>query len=322
MDTIRRRRIILGAMAGAFLLMVPTSVFGDLIADFVKKNANEDPGNFKNIFLNSETKAEFLLFLTNVYNIYPEREFHELISQLTAQHATDREIYSAILEKLHTVKPFLSEFTYAIPALSKQKEEISRQTMSLLGGKSQVSGYLEIGTPGRYISELKNHLDISGEIALVNVTEPGFSPLDILERGQLARIGRYVPLNDYAPILPESAAKYDVITNYIGFHHSRLEKLDGFVSSVSRLLKPGGVLILRDHDVDSERMNHMVSLAHDVFNAGLKQPWRSNHDEVRNFRSLQEWVVYLEARGLKYSRDLIYQNGDPTKNALMKFTKS
>lgn len=320
MNSIARRRLLVGAMAGAFILMVP-SAFAEPLADFVKKNTNDDPGNFKKVFSDPVAKAEFLLFLTNVYNIYPEREFHDLIASLTSQHATDGEIYNAILDKLHTIKPFLSEFKYAIPALGKQKKEISAQTVRLLEGKSKISGYLEIGTPGRYISELQNHLDISGDITLVNVTEPSYSPLDILERGRLSKIGNYVPLNSYAPILPNLSAQYDVITNYIGFHHSRLEQLDGFVSSVPRLLKPGGVLILRDHDVINEKMNHMVSLAHDVFNAGLKETWQANHDEVRNFRPLQEWIAYLEARGLKYSGQLIYQDGDPTQNALMKFTK-
>lgn len=321
MNTIARRRLLLCALAGAFVSMLPSSLKADTLADFVTGNTHDDPANFKSIFLNSETKAEFLLFLTNVYNIYPEKEFHELISRLTAQQATDRDIYNSILEQLHTVKPFLSELTYAIPALSKQKREIATQTMTLLEGRNKISGYLEIGTPGRYISELRQHLDITGDITLVNITEPSFSPLDILERGQLARIGEYVPLNNYAPIQPDLSAQYDVITNYIGFHHSRLENLDGFVSSIPRLLKPGGVLILRDHDVIDEKMNHMVSLAHDVFNAGLKETWQTNHNEVRNFRSLQDWVAYLEARGLKYSGKLIYQEGDPTKNALMKFTK-
>jgi hypothetical protein len=61
---------------------------------------------------------------------------------------------------------------------------------------------------------------------------------------------------------------------------------------------------------------------HDVFNAGLKETWQVNHEEVRNFRPLQDWITYIEARGLKYSGQLIYQDGDPTKNALMKFTKT
>jgi hypothetical protein len=68
-------------------------------------------------------------------------------------------------------------------------------------------------------------------------------------------------------------------------------------------------------------MNAMVCLAHDVFNCGLKETWSTNHSELRYFRSLKEWVAYLDARGFKYTGVPIYQKGDPTKNALMEFIK-
>lgn len=94
-----------------------------------------------------------------------------------------------------------------------------------------------------------------------------------------------------------------------------------FSSSTNRILRKGGSVILRDHDVTSPQMNAMVSLAHYIFNCGLKETWLTNHSELRYFRPFKEWVAYLEARGFKYTGLPIYQRGDPTKNALMEFIK-
>ncbi|MDH4274473.1 MAG: dehydrogenase, partial [Gammaproteobacteria bacterium] len=80
-----------------------------------------------------------------------------------------------------------------------------------------------------------------------------------------------------------------------------------------------GELIVRDHDVDSSNMNHLVALAHDVFNMGLNNRWDDNQSEIRNFTSLAELVNYLERMGFKFQGEALYQMGDPTKNALLRF---
>jgi hypothetical protein len=287
---------------------------------FIAANETLNPGNFQAVFQDPTVKQEFFLFLKNVFHIYPEKKFFELITKLSNQHKSDQEIYQALQAELKSIKPLLSEVSYALPALKKQKKEIVDQTLQFMKGKKAISGYLEIGSPGRYIGTLKERIKVKGDIVLVHSSAPSFSPLDIAERGQLPKIGRYLPLANYAPIAcPENS--FDLVTNYIGFHHSPLSQLDGFIDSIHKILKPGGQLILRDHDVNSEKMNHMVSLAHDVFNAGLKETWETNHQEIRNFRSLEQWIQILGQKGLKYQGRVLYQTGDPTKNALMEFVK-
>ncbi len=281
--------------------------------------------NFRAIYLDPNLKAAFLLFLTNVYHLFPEHEFHQLIAEAVGNGHTDLQIYALVQSRLNRVRPFLSDLRFALPALSKQKGEMARQTLALLGPHPRVNGYMEIGTTGRYISRLKSELSLSGDLVLVNITEPSYSPIDIAERGQLARLGRYVSLHNYAPIAPVDVADHSmgVVANYIGFHHSPPAKRDAFVRSVVRVLRPGGQLILRDHDVNTDDMNRMVALAHDVFNMGLGVPWQTNQREIRNFTSLEAMVSYLDGFGLKsvplHQPEL--QEGDPTHNALMAFVK-
>jgi len=79
--------------------------------------------------------------------------------------------------------------------------------------------------------------------------------------------------------------------------------------------------VLRDHDVDSPDMNTLVALAHDVFNAGINLSWRNNHEQIRNFTSVQQLEQYLAKMGFDRSGGMQLQHKDSTKNTLMVFIK-
>ena len=278
--------------------------------------------NFKAIYGEPEQRAAFLLFLINVYNLYPEDRFHKLIAEVSAEQPNDRDIYRVVQGRLGEIKPILADVRLALPALARQKTEMARETLELLSMQRKLDGYMEIGTTGRYISRLQSQLDLKGDLVLMHSDAPGFSPTDIVERGQLSRIGRFVPLNDYAALLPSAVAdsSLDLITNFIGFHHSPPERLEPFMKSLHRALRPGGRMSVRDHQVDSPKMNRMVALAHDVFNLGLGTGWAVNQTEIRRFTSLEQLTGQLEKVGFRRDPRALYQPGDPTRNALMVFT--
>jgi len=279
--------------------------------------------NFHVVYDDVRARDRFFLFLQNVYHIYPESQFHQLIIDATKEYATDQEIYLAIQERLAGIKPFLSEATYGLPALKKQKAEMARQTAELLGTARRLSGYVEIGTTGRYTNGIRELIPMDGPIYIVNDVEPGFSPNDIVERGQITKVGEFVHMGNYEPfdgkpIPPESV---DLVTNFIGFHHAPPDKRAGFVQAVWKVLKPGGRLVVRDHDVSSPEMDAFVGLAHDVFNAGLKLTWRDNSAQIRNFTSVPQLEEILGAAGFEKTKARALQAHDPTQNTLMVFIK-
>lgn len=280
-------------------------------------------GEFHRVFADVGYHDGFYRFLQNVYRLYPEDRFHALIRQACAEHGTDEAVYRAIQRGLPRVKPLLSELTFAVPALLKQKREMARQTLQLLGPRSEINGYAEIGTTGRYIGQLRRHVRVRGEVVLINDVAPSMSPVDMLERGGLRTLGRFVPMNDYAPIPAESVAdaSLDVVTCYIGLHHAPPQALPAFIRSIRRVLRPGGVFILRDHDVTSPAMADFVSLAHTVFNAGLGLAWEVNRAEPRYFESVATWVERLADAGLVDSGQRLLQANDPSDNVLMAFTR-
>jgi FAD/FMN-containing dehydrogenase len=261
-------------------------------------------------------------FLHNVFHLYAEDRFHLLIKQACEKHGDDESVYRHIQQQLPKIKPALADVRFAIPALAKQKREMARQTLELLGDRRRINGYVEIGSTGRYVSAMRKDVHFEGPLILVNDFPPGNSPQEFLERGGFRKIGSYLPLNSYAP-LPDSIgdASVEMVSCYIGLHHMTDATLQPFIASIARVLRPGGIFILRDHDVRTPEMFRFVSLIHTVFNAGTGATWEQNRDELRYFVSIDDWVKRLAGVGLIDQGRRLLQANDPSDNVLLAFRR-
>lgn len=312
------RRLFLGQLA-AFLAAC-SSGSGVPTGGATVKGASGS--TFHAIYDDPVQRARFKGFFDEVFRLYPPDQLHALVEQATRTHATDAEIYAAIVAGLPDISPRARLLRLALPALKKQKQVMAAQARKLLGEPERIEGYLEIGTIGRYVNALKEDLPIEGPVFLVNDREPSKDPADIVERGQISGVGSFVAMGNYDPIaadVPDDSI--GLITNFIGFHHAPLDRLEGFVTSIRRVLRPGGKLLLREHDVVDPTMDAVVSLAHDVFNAGTGVSWEDNQKELRKFRSVADWRSYLEKHGFAVASEPEAQAGDPTNNLLVAYTK-
>ena len=204
-----------------------------------------------------------------------------------------------------------------------QKHALTNQAATFLGSGLEVQGYLEIGSLGRYVRDLRERVSLSGPVWIVNDAEPGRGPVDLLERGQWSEVGTFLPLGDYDPIdeaVPDESL--DLVSNFIGFHHCPVDRLPGFLESIHRVLRPGGRLLVREHNVVGPTMESFVALAHDVFNAGVRLTWSDNVGQVRAFRSVEDWTRLIEAVGFTRNETLLVQRHDPTDNYLMDFRRT
>jgi len=281
------------------------------------------PSAFHRVYDDQALRDRFFLFLQNIFHLFPEDRFHQLIIDQVHAHATDPEIYRGIAAGLPDIKPFASELTYAIPALKKQKSEMARQAAHYLQDVARVDGYLEMGTTGRYVRSLGQRVELVGPLYVLNDTSPSFGPVDVIERGTPRKLGAFVPMGVYDPVgaaaVPD--ASLDVVCNFIGFHHCPPDKLGDFVSSLRRALRPGGRLLVREHDVVDPEMDAFVALAHDVFNVGVGLSWDDNAGQRRHFRSVVGWTALLEGHGFTRTAGTVTQAHDPTDNALLQFVK-
>ncbi|WP_426485705.1 class I SAM-dependent methyltransferase [Flavobacterium sp. 2] len=301
------------------LFVASAQMFPNTVLNF----ATEVRNNFKYIYTNAKLKNQFFLFLKNVFNLYPEKEFHDLIYQNTISKNTDKEIYLATQSKLDDITPMLSSFRYQLPALMHQKNEMSEETVSLLGEDTKYNGYLEIGSSGRYLDFLEESVSIKGKRYYADGRKPKYSFSEMVDRGQIAVGAEYIPFTNYKTKFGDHVPhnSVDLVTIYIGFHHCPLELRTQYISSIRDTLRVGGKMILRDHNCDTEDQKVLVALAHDVFNLGVNETWEYNEKEVRNFYSLDFIIAFVENIGFKFHKKTLYQKGDPTKNALMLFTK-
>ncbi|MFK8015021.1 MAG: dehydrogenase [Gammaproteobacteria bacterium] len=313
MDLSRRQLLRGAALAGAFLGLAGRQSL-----------AQADPGNFRYVYGNEPLRAEFRDFLVNVFHLYPEDELHALIEELANDHLIDEDIYRALQNRIGAITPFLSALTYSLPALRQQKREMAKQTVSLLAGADKLDGYLEIGSHGRYVDALEERLSIRGERFFCGPLAPTYSFTDIVDRGQLPKAGPFIPLNDYATdlngVIPSGSI--DLVTVYIGFHHCPVDLRASFLGQIRQTMSDRGVLIVRDHDAHNETMWRKVALAHDVFNMGTAETWEFNDNERRLFYPLTTLHQMLTEAGFKTDGRRLLQQGDPTLNTLMLYTKA
>lgn len=286
--------------------------------------ASIERGNFAAIYRDAELRKRFFAFLTNVFHLYPEDKMHALIERAVRESADDREVYLRIERGLPDIEPMLGSLRYSLPALRKQQSVMAEQTVQLLKDRKRFEGYLEIGSDGRYLSALTSHLEIEGPIFTSSPTPPGYGLEEIIDRGQLTPLGTHVPMGAYAPFSSSQlpAKSLQLVTVYIGFHHVPLALRVPYITSIRDAMMPGGMLILRDHNVSSPEMKHIVALAHDVFNVGTQQPWTANEHELRNFYPLDFIVGMLEQNGFVAQPERLLQSGDPTHNTLLAFAKA
>ena len=249
---------------------------------------------------------------------------HALITSAVSASREDRKVYERVERELPDIAPVLGAFRYALPALRKQQAVMAAQTAQLLEGKTRFEGYLEIGSDGRYLSALDDTLEIEGPIFTSSPKAPGYGPDEIIDRGRLARVGTHLPMNGYAPFAAKDlpSKSLQLVTIYVGLHHVPLALREPYVASIRDAMAPGATLILRDHDVSSPQMRHLVALAHDVFNVGTEQRWSENAQELRNFYPLDFIVGFLEQHGFSAKPARLLQVGDPTLNTLLAFVKA
>lgn len=278
---------------------------------------------FLTVYASTESRDAFYRFLQTIYHLYPEHKFHNLIIDACEAHNDDESIYEEVSQRLAEIKPFLSELTYALPALGRQKSEMTQQTVAVLPAGTTVNGYLEIGSTGRYVKKLSKQLNISRPVYLCNDRAPDNSPPEIMERGGIGQVGEYFDFADYEPLPSSQIAdnSLDLVTCFIGLHHCPRDRLGAFIKSIHRVLRPGGHFILRDHDAGSDAMRTFCSLVHTVFNAGLGVPWQEDRRELRLFEGVDFWVSAVTSEGFIDTGSRVLQDYDPSLNTLMCFSR-
>lgn len=264
-------------------------------------------------------KHQLINFGTYVFNMAdPKKTLQVILDNSQNEKACYMELAN-IVNNMKTYEKIKRQFH----VLKTQKTELVNSTIELLkrGQITSVKNMVAIGDPGRYVKEIRNKFTITGKTFIVHDSQ---QITDIVERGSLFKVGKYVKINydnidkNYLQGIQDGTV--DLVTCYIGLHHFEEEDLNNFLIEVSRVLSENGVFILRDHN-GTDDIKPLLCFAHSYFNALTGVSYEDDKKEVRLFRSIKEWRELLSKYNLIDTRIYKKQLHDPTENYLMMYTK-
>ena len=210
----------------------------------------------------------------------------------------------------------------AIQQSRHQKQELARETINIvskLGVYGHLNDYVSIGDTGKMVLPFLEYNIVQGKVWVVHNTL-GDIP-EVIERGTEKEVGEFVFLDYNNPTtinIPSESA--DLVTMNQGLHHQRQDRIMGFLSEVHRILRPGGLFIVREHNASPE-LYPTLYLAHSVFNAVTGRTLQEERTEIRAFRSIMEWRLIIEKAGFQDSFLYEIEKGDPTIDEMMCFIK-
>ncbi|MGL4348446.1 MAG: methyltransferase domain-containing protein [Chlamydiales bacterium] len=308
--------------------------------------------NYRRIFQTTEQiKAEFIKFLRTIfYQLNEENVIQGIEKILNEPNKTDKQIYTELLEHISGMKKQFAPL-WKLWSLKVLKEGLGNQVATLTKEfePSSFNDYMEI-YDRRYLDVIRKKTKFPFEGKIISIADQSnVSLADRIQAGAIFSQYPYtvhIPLNDptcecpaknpeqtFKPISDEIPNKsIDLITCLGGLHHVSIDRLDPFIESMKQKLKPGAVLLLRDHNVADDTDSSGVSkedrkaiteLVHTFVNASDGIPWEIEKKEIREFKSIHEWIKILEKHGLSsISREPLVLKDDPTENGMLAFVRN
>jgi len=144
---------------------------------------------------------------------------------------------------------------------------------------------------------------------------------DIIERNSLFQLGTFIPYNfknlSDVPIPNESI---DLVVCYMGMHHLPQEQISIFLKMIYRILRPNGLFLFREHNA-YEELIPLLDVAHMVFNVVTGVDYESEINEIRAFRTIEQWRSCLRQAGFEDTFIYDEQDDDPTDDIMIVFRK-
>jgi hypothetical protein len=140
---------------------------------------------------------------------------------------------------------------------------------------------------------------------------------DIIERNSLFPIGNFIPYNfKHLTDVPIPSESIDLAVCYMGLHHLPQNELDIFLKMIYRILRPNGLFLFREHNAYRELIP-LLDVAHMVFNVVTGVDYESEINEIRAFRSIEQWRSCLREIGFKDTFIYDEQEDDPTDDIMI-----
>ena len=296
---------------------------------------------FRKAFETPEMREEMAKFFkTILFRLDEKKVMAEMEKLLADPTKTDEQIYNELKAKVDSLQRWFSPILRIYSLVWVLKRGLGRQVQELMQGfdKSRFKDYLEV-YDRRYAATIRwwTGAPLNGRVSAVcDSSAVGFG--DRIQAGTLFYPYKQdIPLNDancgnpllevnktHKPISEQEMASnsVDLIGCLGGLHHIPEGRTGPFVTSLHRVLRPGGVFLLRDHNVTDQGLFAIAATVHSFVNIVDKQDWAIEDAEVRRFFSMAGWQNILEKNGFsRMSPKCLVLKDDPTANGMAIFAK-
>jgi len=157
--------------------------------------------------------------------------------------------------------------------------------IGLLPKDAKITSFIDIGADdGSITKAIAEHFNIPKQNAFgLNIIDSPFTTDEIRDRIEFKR---YEARNDTG--LPDSSV--DLVTLNEVFHHvSKLDR-DNLLKEINRILKPGGYIFIREHDVPREKNKELIQflqLVHGVYIMIRDEPYLDYYADYFDFGYLK-----------------------------------
>ncbi|CAF4368984.1 unnamed protein product [Rotaria sp. Silwood2] len=280
--------------------------------------------SFYLVISNDILREKFRKFLRTVFNAEPVHVIFNYVNRAVRNpnNKNDNDIYQELQNALKT-RQFA--FTRKIFAIVKQLRQLRLQINDMLrqqitifkhlGYCGKILDIVSIGDGGRCIKELCQILKIKdGRVYIVNERQRW---IDIIERNSLFSIGNFIP-NNFSNLtdVPIPSESIDLVVCYMGLHHLPQDQLDIFLKMIYRILRPNGLFLFREHHA-YEQLKPLLDVAHMVFNVVTDVDYKLETNEIRAFRTIEQWRSCVRQIGFQDTFIYDEQEDDPTDDIMI-----
>lgn len=187
----------------------------------------------------------------------------------------------------------------------------------------QLQGMLEVATRGKQLGALRRHLKVNGVIRQIDnfgcqLAEGGARWLE-------ARVPARTAVSDASQwdehVVGNAAASVDLLTLYGGLSGLPASQLPRCLTQLVDVVRPGGMVLLLEHDVETAHTGLEASLAVTLAFLCAGETWEANQAHPRAFRAADEWVALMQQHGMAATGERERIPRTPFGDMLMAFQK-
>ncbi len=185
-------------------------------------------------------------------------------------------------------------------ALHRRLARYTRERLGDLAGfdGKQVQGLLEVASRGRHAEALRRHVKVAAARQLddfgCQFAEGGAGWLESRVPARAA-VGDVLVWNGEAA---GDAASADVVTLYGGLSGLPSTQVAPCLARLASVVRPGGLLLLLEHDVETAHAGLEASLAVTLAFLCAGETWEASQAHPRAFRAADEWIAVMQEHGL------------------------